>query len=583
MHGLGRNARPDEGMSELFGNLSLVGSSGRFVAVLTKRQLTLERYDGHGIRLDLGAISRLRNIQIPRLPSSIVPLGGVAAYLGAFVLVAPFGQILAATGVLSMAYFFTSKRSVLVIETSAGDRHIISGSEGILLRICMMVDKVRHGATIEEAKIGLEDIDREIPPYPSFTEAGGFLPQTKGLLSAPKIENDVNEIGSFNLGHTPNEVEQRPTPIYSSSPPIAHAVQNHTPIIPDVTPSQTNNYSRPAWEESTNLEDQTHEDQSSAYEKTWGREQPDWYAEQEPSRIDSALSEANDSMDLFGAGGIFDAEPVSYPAPSPASSPTNYSTPSTPAPAAFNYNVSEPNNDNHQNINNEYSQPVARQPVSSSQMIRAANKFGAPNTPYIPQELPAPTEEAVRDECKPGLVKQARAQKALAVRENIRAALPEPTDMGDFPGITNLAGSWVNGRVQVRNKSSERRVSWFESLIRPKAKPIRVRSQTYAAEYGDSDGTISDESSRFQTNQHLRLRSDHTHQADTVSNVQEIVSAQPSTARDALSAVVNRVSRGEEHSPRQIQNPSNTLRFNQLQRTTDEEEPVHLRQIRRLD
>ncbi|MBT3356995.1 MAG: hypothetical protein HN401_01380 [Euryarchaeota archaeon] len=571
-------------MSELFGNLSLVGSSGRFVAVLTKRQLTLERYDGHGIRLDLGAISRLRNIQIARLPSSIVPLGGVATYLGAFVLVAPLGQILAATGVLTVASYFISKRSVLVIETSAGDRHTISGSEGILLRICMMVDKVRHGATIEEAKIGLEDIDREIPPYPSFTEAGGFLPQTKGLLTAPEIDNHENEVESFNFGHTPNEVERRPTPIYSSSPPIAHAVQSQVPIIPQTPPEQTNDYSRTTWGESANLENLNSEVEASAYEKTWGREKPDWYAEREPSRIDSALSEANDSMDLFGAGGIFDADPVSYPAPSPSSSPTNYSTPSTPAPASFNHDVSDSHNDNNQYFNNEISQPVARRPASSSQMIQAANnQFGAPTSPYTPQGLPDPTEEAVRDECKPGLVRQARAQKALAIRENIRVALPEPADMGDFPGIANLATPMLNGRVQVRSKSSERRVSWFESLIRPKAKPIRVRAQTYAAEYGDSDGIISDESSRFQTNQHLRLRSDHTHQADTISNVQEITSAQPSTAKDALSAVVNRVSRGEEHSPRQIHDPNTTLRFNQLQRTTVEDEPVHLRQIRRLD
>ena len=56
MYSVGLTPDRDEEKSELFGNLSLVGSGGRFVAVLTKRQLTLERFDGHGIRLSLASI-----------------------------------------------------------------------------------------------------------------------------------------------------------------------------------------------------------------------------------------------------------------------------------------------------------------------------------------------------------------------------------------------------------------------------------------------------------------------------------------------------------------------------------------------
>jgi len=38
----------------------------------------------------------------------------------------------------------------------------------------------------------------------------------------------------------------------------------------------------------------------------------------------------------------------------------------------------------------------------------------------------APTDEAVRIECKPGLVKKARAQQSLRREAQINAALPEP-------------------------------------------------------------------------------------------------------------------------------------------------------------
>ncbi len=65
MYSAGLTPGQDEERSELFGNLSLVGSGGKFVAVLTRRQLTLERYDGHGIRLSLGSISRMRHMKVP--------------------------------------------------------------------------------------------------------------------------------------------------------------------------------------------------------------------------------------------------------------------------------------------------------------------------------------------------------------------------------------------------------------------------------------------------------------------------------------------------------------------------------------
>ena len=73
MYSVGLAPDRDEEKSELFGNLSLVGSGGRFVAVLTKRQLTLERFDGHGIRLSLASISRMRHMKVCLLYTSPSP------------------------------------------------------------------------------------------------------------------------------------------------------------------------------------------------------------------------------------------------------------------------------------------------------------------------------------------------------------------------------------------------------------------------------------------------------------------------------------------------------------------------------
>ena len=89
MYSAGRNARLDEGESELFDNLDLVGISGRFCGILTERQLTFEDYSGYGIRINLSNISTLRNINLARLPNSFLTIGAVGAWVGATVMTPP--------------------------------------------------------------------------------------------------------------------------------------------------------------------------------------------------------------------------------------------------------------------------------------------------------------------------------------------------------------------------------------------------------------------------------------------------------------------------------------------------------------
>ncbi|SVA36515.1 uncharacterized protein METZ01_LOCUS89369, partial [marine metagenome] len=292
MYSVGLAPDRDEEKSELFGNLSLVGSGGRFVAVLTKRQLTLERFDGHGIRLSLGSISRMRHMKVPMFPSGTVPIGLLAIYLGMNILMPPYAMVATAGGSLTLLGYVLSRTSVLAIETEAGDRHIVSGSEGILLRLCLMVDRVRHGSTIDEARKGLEHIDAELPTYPAFRDAGGGLPEPKGLLAAP--ENELL------LGAAP-EPEDEPLFTGFAAPP------SPAPSSPAMTEAE----SLFPWEEEAPVEsfpsfepEPTQEDTRSAYERAWDRDEtPQWYEEKPVgSRIDSALGEAAVGMDMFGEG-----------------------------------------------------------------------------------------------------------------------------------------------------------------------------------------------------------------------------------------------------------------------------------------
>ena len=108
MYSVGLTPDQDEERSELFGNLSLVGSGGKFVAVLTRRQLTLERFDGHGVRLSLGSISRMRHMKVPLFPAGAVPLSLMAIYLGLKVLLPPFALVATAAGSLTMLGYVLS-------------------------------------------------------------------------------------------------------------------------------------------------------------------------------------------------------------------------------------------------------------------------------------------------------------------------------------------------------------------------------------------------------------------------------------------------------------------------------------------
>jgi len=567
MYSVGREPDQDEDKSELFGNLSLVGSGGRFVAVLTKRQLTLERFDGHGIRLSLGSISRMRHMKVPMLPDGAIPLGLVAIYLGVSVMLPPYAMVATAAGALTLLGYLVSRTSVLAIETEAGDRHIVSGSEGVLLRLCLMVDRVRHGNSIEEARMGLEHIDAELPSYPAFRDAGGALPEPKGLLAAPGDDLVVSELEeelmSFDFD-TPAPPITPEVPATTAEPLLSWEAEEPAAPAPP--------YSPPIYQPQP-----PQEPVRSAYERAWNREEtPSWYTEKPAagSRIDSAGEDAAGAMDLFGEGGIFDAEPPSNYSPPTTSTPYSAPTPDPPtytAPSTYIQTTGPP--------------PMERRPTSSEMIRRAHDRFGPPTGPYSGPSLPAPTEAAVRDECRAGIVRQARAKQALLSQGGgYQPPTLDAASLEEFPGISKLANSMSTGRIRSNKRAIQKSApSWIEVLLRPTARPVRGRSHSYASEYGDGDGEVARSDAHFQSSQHIRLRSDQEHQADVAVHGRGIQEAQSHSARDVLSEVVNRVSTGEERSPTDLRHSASGLRFSQLRRTSSKGDPHPLPGIRRLE
>ena len=467
----------------------------------------------------------------------------------------------AVTGALSVFGYVKLKNPVLSIETNAGDKYLVTGTQSELLRLCMMVDRVMHGCTIEEAKAGLQELEEE-------RERLLAQNQPRALLNAPDTldnsESNIIEAEPVTMISDSNETTTSiPTASVVAQPSFSQPVSQEGSIFAsldalDPTPATATNYST------------TSTDSRSAYERAWGREEPpEWYHEKDPSqedRLDEAFSDAMGSM--FGEGGLFG---VDSPASNP--NPTNYEdsepsmdfslfddAPATPAPTTTSITTPA-----------SYSPPTTPnpdRPVSSSQMIRSAqSRHGQPQTNNSPPwGLPSPTQNAVREECMPGLVKTAKARSAWQTEnQSQKLSMPNTNPENfeeEFPAVSKLANSMTNGRVR-SSAGKPRKQNWIASLL----SPTQARRQ-YADVYGDEDGESHAGEARFRSSQLLRLRSDQDHQADVASRAREITSTNsPSSARDALDSVVARVASGEEKETTS-KSASEQLRFSQLRPTT---------------
>ena len=529
--------------SELVGGLYLVGARGKFCALITERQLTIERFDGKGVRLDLSAIDRMRHLKIPMLPSGSILLGLIAIYLGITTIVAPISWLAVGTGASIILANVVSRYSILAIETGSGDRHLVSGSESNLLKLCLIVDRVRHGSPIEEALLGLENLESEVPVFPSIRDATGQLGQ-QSRVSLPEY------FPPMNLAQERKEDLQAET---------GFGIEEKSdffdfPSVGDF--SEPEEFGESEIREASHAQESGSSTKQNAYERAWGvTEAPNWYQEkEEPSisdnRIDTAFSDAAKGLDMFAPGGLFDSE------------------------------ASTESVGNDMGLFDFDRDVVAVEEVdklqSSAQMIkRAHEEFGAPSEPYSGALLPPPTDEAVRQECRAGVVRQARARQELRSRRSSELGI-QTTNLEDYPALNKLA-STMSGTGTT--KSIRRRGSsggWLSRLLSPSSSlDGRVSGKRTSSEI---------ETERFQTSQHMRLRSDQDHQAELTSRIRTLRNTNigSSTAKDKLDSIVRNLSGERNENTVMIDGPNDSLKFSQLKPTSSRDDPNPLPGLRRL-
>ena len=529
--------------SELVGGLYLVGARGKFCALITERQLTIERFDGKGVRLDLSAIDRMRHLKIPMLPSGSILLGLIAIYLGITTIVAPISWLAVGTGASIILANLVSRYSILAIETGSGDRHLISGSESNLLKLCLIVDRVRHGSPIEEALLGLENLESEVPVFPSISDASGQLGQ-QSRVSLPEY------FPQMSLAQERKEDLQPETGFVMDE-------KSDSLGFPSIggfsEPGEVGEYEI---REAIDTHGPGSSTKQNAYERAWGvTEAPNWYQEKEEAkisdnRINTAFSDAAKDLDMFAPGGLFDSE---------ASTETVGNE-----MGLFDFD------------RDVVAVEEVDKPQSSAQMIkRAHEEFGAPSEPYSGGLLPPPTDEAVREECRAGVVRQARARQELRNQRYSELGI-QATNLEDYPALNKLAStmSGTGAAKSIRRRGASG--GWLARLLSPSSSLDGRES---------SNRTSSEiETERFQTSQHVRLRSDQDHQSELTSRIRTLRNTNigSSTAKDKLDSIVRNLS-GERNENRfMIDGPNDSLKFSQLKPTSSRDDPNPLPGLRRL-
>ena len=529
--------------SELVGGLYLVGARGKFCALITERQLTIERFDGKGVRLDLSAIDRMRHLKIPMLPSGSILLGLIAIYLGITTIVAPISWLAVGTGASIILANLVSRYSILAIETGSGDRHLISGSESNLLKLCLIVDRVRHGSPIEEALLGLENLESEVPVFPSISDASGQLGQ-QSRASLPEY------FPQMSLAQERKEDLQPETGFVMDEKSDSFGF----PSIGGFSePGEVGEYEI---REAIDTHGPGSSTKQNAYERAWGvTEAPNWYQEKEEAkisdnRINTAFSDAAKDLDMFAPGGLFDSE---------ASTETVGNE-----MGLFDFD------------RDVVAVEEVDKPQSSAQMIkRAHEEFGAPSEPYSGALLPPPTDEAVREECRAGVVRQARARQELRNQRYSELGI-QATNLEDYPALNKLAStmSGTGAAKSIRRRGASG--GWLARLLSP--------SSSLDGRESSSRTSSEIETERFQTSQHVRLRSDQDHQSELTSRIRTLRNTNigSSTAKDKLDSIVRNLS-GERNENRFIvDGPNDSLKFSQLKPTSSRDDPNPLPGLRRL-
>lgn len=568
--------QPEQRGSEILATFRLAGVGGAIKGVLNEKSLLLERRDGKGLRVDIDTIRRVRHHHTPVIPQGLTWIGVITLILATRVLSGPIQIYALVVGAITIFTWLMGRKPTLCIDTEQGDRHMLHGPDSLLLRTQMMINRLCEGKTMDEAREGLDDVQIN-PNFPSISplevvnvqsnnlqaeqvEEAELLPEV-GIFDEADLEQALKAMYHGSAGEIPEPkpaesstiIEtQSATEAFSSDSSADHAGRGlldrarsslqETRSESDEWQQQPklDSWSQP-WEKPVAENPVTPAVSESAYERAWGRGEPQWYCEKEAetgTRIQTALSEAKEEGDLFFSGSMFDD-----PSPSQTTETGIFGNMfDAPTPTQTTPPISEPT------------------PTWSGQAIRDASQT---TQNALTTTLPEPTLHALREECTPGVVAAAR----VATPEPEPQAEPsEMANLDEFPALGAFLRNSPNRRLRTSNAPKQE--GRFAQLAkrginalmrnnsrtptRKRVRPVKIEGDDYAEIYGDEDG-FQDGKYRevsLRSGQILRLRADQDHQAEVAERIRTLSkSSGGALADDETDALIDRLSASGDLGP----------------------------------
>ena len=545
----------------------MAGVEGQVTAVLTNENLLLERSDRKGMRIDLDTITRIRHHHVAFTPP-LVTLFGVLAILSSFRIFTGAVQYYAfILGVSALLAWLLGRRPALCIDTRQGDRHLLHGRDHLLHRLYTILDRMSDGYTLEDAVIGLEEL------------------QQPELALIGDIEDIRHEAGSVAIA----EAELQMVGVDESlEQALAKLHRNKSPnTIPSEMVSRVSNSPQPT--------------DSSAYEKVWGRGEPDWYSEKEKESNQTSMMERSTKA-LAEQRVHRKATALSYDTPfqlpdysnQPSSSsvttlPADDITPSPPLNRAHAaaLEASEANFDSGGLFDmfdeldsaseysaivppqNEIPPPTSQLPAVTQPSWKRSTDSNVSSYTMLSDaagpNLPEPTRVALRSNLptSPGLVASAATRttpEQPPLPEQLQRSfnqLNEPHPLESYPALNRMQKQYArDSRIRV-NRSYNRNRGALKAIgewVKPGLKRIESSRKNitrkiigagdgYREVYGDDDGNQNDDykDTSLNSTQILRLRADQDSQSDVQARLRLLTTNGGGAIADDLA---NRTLRG---------------------------------------
>ena len=194
---------------EVFRALHLAGS-GKVHASVDERTLSLETRKGYTLDLRLSQITRVHHHHTRLISFGYALFGCGLIYVAKRILIPDPMQIMAAVlGFAMILGWLGTRKPTLTLDTEVGDCHTITGNDASLMRLSTLLKRLESGMTLEDARIGLDILQRDME-FPRTN-----VLNLKEVPVEPVHLNAPTSISSFLMSELPEQ--ELPDSILSSS------------------------------------------------------------------------------------------------------------------------------------------------------------------------------------------------------------------------------------------------------------------------------------------------------------------------------------------------------------------------------